>query len=889
MYARFWQGILSDSLAEVFSKPIDANSQNLKRENPLRLTYTLNASFVCNEKIKKKKGKRWIEEECGNEWTSNMTTVLFEYEATRMGGLIKIDKFSQSCKVCDGNFMSPMYDRESAMNAGRKLKEKILEKFYGVEKESNVSGTFTPKGQKPHESKYCEACKKGVCPGRESKDWFKSNPQHSQTPNPVMLEINGISTYVRWDLKVKGKILHLGGTNKRVNKAQDAQKLKDKKAQDAQKLKDKKAQDAQKLKDKKAKAKRESALINIDKQLKTETTLASKYIRKKGERDGVITFYCTLCKCGTGLFMGKENLEHHLQINCKSCDIAFHGFEHFQNHMIVNHEKLTDEQAANLLSKWASGLMSEIETQEVDTTKACKVTKEDMENRKKGSKHKKESSTDVEPAAVGEKLPNYCDICEISFSSKKTMESHILGSKHRKSMERLQKDASIKLEPTKVESKINVEPTKVEEKITIHCDICEINCNSSKDMESHIQGSKHKKSQEKVLKLEPDKVEGKMTFDCNISQINSSQDVENYSAEFDQNDRLNRASKEVVEKRRTAMKEYKEYREKRVAEYAATQKLRNELRGIVSDQQEPDDREEEVLGLKSEMEAQEVVQGVEIKASRATKEDMESQNKGSKHLKDSSTDVEPAKVKPIYCDICESNCYSSKDMESHIKGLKHKKRSEKLLKDASTKLQPTKVDGEVTCFCNICEINCKSSQDMNSHIQGSQHKTSLERLQKDASIEVGPTKGEGKLTIQCDICKVNCTSFKDMNSHIKGSKHKKMQKNLRKMTLDCNICEIKSNSSKDMESHIQGADHRKSVKRLKEDALVNVKPTKVERELTQNCKLLKYTKVEPTEEGVSGDFYCNLCGRNYSNKSNYETHIIGKKHKKKLEMWFSKN
>jgi len=73
--------------------------------------------------------------------------------------------------------------------------------------------------------------------------------------------------------------------------------------------------------------------------------------------------------------------------------------------------------------------------------------------------------------------------------------------------------------------------------------------------------------------------------------------LKKYSVQFDQKDRLrlSRASKELVEKRRAVMKEFEEYREKRIAEYAATLELRIELRGIDSDQQESDDREEETV------------------------------------------------------------------------------------------------------------------------------------------------------------------------------------------------------------------------------------------------------------------------------------------------------
>jgi len=417
MFARFWQGILSESLAEVISRPIDVNSQNLERGKPLRFTYMLNASFVCNEKVRKKQGKRWIEEECGNHWTSNMTTVMFEYQATSRGGLIKMEKFGQSCKVCDGNFMSPMYDRESAMNAGKKLQEKILEKFYGVQKKTNSSGTFTLKGQKPHESDNCEACEKGVCPWGDTGDWYKSYQQRPQTPNPVMLEKNGMSTYVRWDLQVKGKTLPLGGTNEKLNKDQNAERLKKNRAK------------AKKVDEKLRRYNKNNAF-----EKKPECSQKNMHQNKKQTKVvEKITLQCDIC-----------------EINCTSST--------------------------------------------------------DMNSHIQGSKHKtsleklklQEIMLKVDPAKV-----------EGKSTSSKDMDSHTQGSKHQKSIERLQKDASIR-----------VVPTKVEGKITIHCNICEVTSNSTKDMESHIKGAKHNKLQEKLHKVDPTKVEREMSV-----QIDPTEDL----------------------------------------------------------------------------------------------------------------------------------------------------------------------------------------------------------------------------------------------------------------------------------------------------------------------------------------------------------------------------
>merc|ERR1719187_2633631 len=73
--------------------------------------------------------------------------------------------------------------------------------------------------------------------------------------------------------------------------------------------------------------------------------------------------------------------------------------------------------------------------------------------------------------------------------------------------------------------------------------------------------------------------------------------LKKYSDQFNAKDKMrqSRASKELIAKRQALSDAFMDWRERRKADYAATLELRIELRGIDSDQQESDDREEETV------------------------------------------------------------------------------------------------------------------------------------------------------------------------------------------------------------------------------------------------------------------------------------------------------
>merc|ERR1719186_2223132 len=128
----------------------------------------LTADFICGNQLQGKKGI------CGKKWDSTSVTVtfLYEMELYRNRGVIQIEEYKQRCQRCSQSqsFATPILDYESADRAAKKLKQKILEKFYGESpQEFPDSSHGRRERKKPHDQANCEACLKGVCAANERR------------------------------------------------------------------------------------------------------------------------------------------------------------------------------------------------------------------------------------------------------------------------------------------------------------------------------------------------------------------------------------------------------------------------------------------------------------------------------------------------------------------------------------------------------------------------------------------------------------------------------------------------------------------------------------------------------------------------------------------------
>ncbi|XP_028803907.1 zinc finger RNA-binding protein-like [Neltuma alba] len=143
------------------------------------------------------------------------------------------------------------------------------------------------------------------------------------------------------------------------------------------------------------------------------------------------------------------------------------------------------------------------------------------------------------------------------------------------------------------------------------------------------------------------------------------------------------------------------------------------------------------------------------------------------------------------CKICQLKIYSEGSLNSHLKGKKHKAACEAL--NAKSQLVAEKVPvkkndestGEEEMI--IYTPSALEQNTTNSHHPKMEHKnvetinisqqnknkdvdantTKVQELQKD----VGTSIGMNSSRLRCDMCNVKCTSVGDLASHLQGSKH----------------------------------------------------------------------------------------------------------------------
>lgn len=135
-------------------------------------------------------------------------------------------------------------------------------------------------------------------------------------------------------------------------------------------------------------------------------------------------------------------------------------------------------------------------------------------------------------------------------------------------------------------------------------------------------------------------------------------------------------------------------------------------------------------------------------------------------------------------------------------------------------------------------------------------------------------------TFQCDVCSVDCNNKSGYEEHILGKKHcKKMNMPEAKAenkeitaTFRCDACSVNCDTKIDYESHMLGKKHAKkatsnTIKRQQGSSQTDLPKPKAE-----NKEITEY-------------FRCDVCTVEYSNKSGYELHMLGKMHLKKMNQF----
>jgi len=192
---KFWKSILQSCLHDLSKKRIDLNSYALEDGRELEFKRDLVGDFYCGT--------------CDRGWDSTQIPVIFTYSVSvENGGNIKTKWFGQRCKNAKSkrgkryDYLEPTFDIHRATIVGKKLREKIGEKFYGEERSDldYGGGSGREPRKRSHDKKNCEACKKGVC------DKERRMPQRRQFSREFSPDFgqNGEGVKLPWVLVVYG-------------------------------------------------------------------------------------------------------------------------------------------------------------------------------------------------------------------------------------------------------------------------------------------------------------------------------------------------------------------------------------------------------------------------------------------------------------------------------------------------------------------------------------------------------------------------------------------------------------------------------------------------------------------------------------------------------------
>lgn len=195
----FWSAIIFDCMKDVTEKLADMGSPDLDRGTPLIMERSLLGYFTCSK--------------CYKDWDSTKVMVKFEYnvliEEGKLLGEIGLRQFGQRCNQCEKRFEAPVYDLESALRVANKLKDKILEKYYGQEppKKDFKEPNETPREKREnHDIRNCEACIYGVCKTYEERlSQQGGNAAKKSRRPPTHLFNSERPQAIKWSLFINGE------------------------------------------------------------------------------------------------------------------------------------------------------------------------------------------------------------------------------------------------------------------------------------------------------------------------------------------------------------------------------------------------------------------------------------------------------------------------------------------------------------------------------------------------------------------------------------------------------------------------------------------------------------------------------------------------------------
>ncbi|XP_047072616.1 zinc finger protein 346-like [Lolium rigidum] len=272
------------------------------------------------------------------------------------------------------------------------------------------------------------------------------------------------------------------------------------------------------------------------------------------------------------------------------------------------------------------------------------------------------------------------------------------------------------------------------------------------------------------------------------------------------------------------------------------------------------------------------------------------------------------------CSICKSTCTSQSDLESHLGGRRHQENIEalqgegkgtgaKLYEKNASQLADMNQKPSPRWMCSICNANCKSQSNLESHIGGRRHQENIEALQgecKGTEVKLYEKKEpqladmnqEPSSRWMCSICNANCTSQSNLEDHLRGRRHQeniealqgegmgteaKLYANNEAQLADmsqqpsarwmCNICNASCTSQSNLESHLGGRRHQENIEALQGEG----KGTEAK---LYEKKELQFADMD---QKSFSRWMCNICNANCTSQSNLESHLRGRRHQENIE------
>jgi len=262
------------------------------------------------------------------------------------------------------------------------------------------------------------------------------------------------------------------------------------------------------------------------------------------------------------------------------------------------------------------------------------------------------------------------------------------------------------------------------------------------------------------------------------------------------------------------------------------------------------------------------------------------------------------------CELCSVSSNTEASNKGHLNGGKHRKFLELFEKTGhvpgGVKAEVvTETSEKVAFLCKPCNVAAGSEAIFKRHMEGKKHKHKMTLENNEVASDVKITvlnegQFDNQLAITCDLCDVTVKSKITFKLHLKGAKHMKNKANKEgveyvkipqtpkikkegvvpkeklKDERKCNACNVTAVSDVAFKAHMEGAKHAKKILNLENHKMK--KQMEIENNANSNNIEVKMDSEEPKEK-----FSCLICNIQTNDDAAMQKHLMGGKHKRKLE------